>query len=331
MAKQISASIEIPPKPSPPQQIKDAASNGSLVIFVGAGISRLVNAPSWDGFANAVIDQVVSEEAMNYDEARRIKEIADPRRRLSLALIVARKKEIQIDYEKILHKKKSQNQQEDVYKWLNQFECTFVTTNYDKFLTRKLQATVDEGSEADDSTEEDESNWRVTKSSDFHTTKLDAIEGKKAKIIHLHGVMNDHDGMVITTDQYLRHYTNPQVTEFLKYLFSKTVLFIGYGLEEMEILEYLLRNKESDNGKSEADDKVARLFILQGYYGSDQMLCDTMNAYYQDLGVTLVPFLLDEKRYEQQVDILKDWSKKLNFQSPGLSHNLKMLRDEMDG
>ena len=57
--------------------------------------------------------------------------------------------------------------------------------------------------------------------------------------------------MILTTQDYIRHYANDRradgpegenrVLTFLEFLFSeKNVLFIGYGLEELEILEYVI-------------------------------------------------------------------------------------------
>ena len=46
----------------------------------------------------------------------------------------------------------------------------------------------------------------------------------------------------MTTPQYLTHYEDNRVQEFLDELFERhTVLFVGYGLEEWEILERILR------------------------------------------------------------------------------------------
>lgn len=51
--------------------------------------------------------------------------------------------------------------------------------------------------------------------------------------MHLHGCIDDPDSMVITTKDYLNHYSGKNIDVFLEHLFSnKTVLFIGYGMAE---------------------------------------------------------------------------------------------------
>ena len=65
---------------------------------------------------------------------------------------------------------------------------------------------------------------------------------RNGNVVHIHGCVDDPDSMVITTRDYLDHYSTTEVQDFLRYLFEKkTVLFLGYGLEEIEVLEYILR------------------------------------------------------------------------------------------
>jgi hypothetical protein len=83
-----------------PPEIENAAQSGELVVFVGAGISRLINCPSWDGFADRVLEQLVPD-GLDYYELSQIRSISDPKKRLSIAKIVAQKKGIKIDYTSI--------------------------------------------------------------------------------------------------------------------------------------------------------------------------------------------------------------------------------------
>lgn len=64
-------------------------------------------------------------------------------------------------------------------------------------------------------------------------------------VIHLHGSVADPTGMILTTHDYIQRYANDRRTgdaktenrtlTFLEHLFEYyTVLFVGYGLEELE-------------------------------------------------------------------------------------------------
>jgi hypothetical protein len=80
-----------------------------------------------------------------------------------------------------------------------------------------------------------------------------ALLSQPNTVIHLHGSLREPETMIMTTSDYISRYAaynrssndpqteNPVLT-FLSFLFQhRTVLFIGYGLEELEILEYVLR------------------------------------------------------------------------------------------
>ena len=107
-------------------------------------------------------------------------------------------------------------------------------------------------------------------------------------VVHIHGCLQATESMIMTTSQYLTHYENRFVQEFLGELFEKhTVLFVGYGLEEAEILEHILRR-----GKVSSQ-SVRQRFLLQGYYSDQENLFKWMQKYYQDsFGVHLQGFLL---------------------------------------
>lgn len=47
--------LEIPEIPEP---IKEASRNGCLVVFVGAGVSKIVGCPTWEEFAHVYLDHI---------------------------------------------------------------------------------------------------------------------------------------------------------------------------------------------------------------------------------------------------------------------------------
>ena len=53
-------------------------------------------------------------------------------------------------------------------------------------------------------------------------------------MVHIHGCVDDPDSMVITTRTTVHSFPH-KCMDFLRHLFEKkTVLFLGYGLEEIE-------------------------------------------------------------------------------------------------
>jgi len=298
------------PSPEVPLEIENAAQSGELVVFVGAGISRLINCPSWDSFADKVLAQLVPDK-IDYHALSQINGINDPKKRLSIAKIIAREKNFKIDYQSIF---KVELEPDNVYSYLNSFNSSFVTTNYEKYLRPDSRI----------SNPEDE--WRFYRRDQLLRPKLD----KNGNVVHLHGCLDDPDNMVITTKDYLEHYSSAEVQEFLKYLFEKkTVLFLGYGLEEIEVLEYILRR-----GKvvPRVGDEPTRRYILQGFFNAEMTLFELLSKYYREsFDTELIGFPKDYKNYHHQVEILAAWSKKLKFGGVALVDEVMAMEDEIRG
>jgi len=123
--------------------------------------------------------------------------------------------------------------------------------------------------------------------------------------------------MIMTTQDYVRHYANDRrahdvagenkVLSFLGFLFSaKNVLFVGYGLEELEILEYVIGKAHlmSKSGNTEM-----RHFLLQGFFSHEQELARSLSNYYRECGIELIPFLCDQKDWDQLIEVLEEFAR----------------------
>jgi hypothetical protein len=135
--------------------------------------------------------------------------------------------------------------------------------------------------------------------------------------------------MVTTTKDYLDHYSSREVQQFLQYLFeNKTVLFLGYGLDEIEVLEYILRR----GGVTGAAGNGVRRFILQGFFSAEGSLYELLQDYYNESFATqLIPFPKNQKDYALQVELLAAWSKKLQFGGMVLADEAAAIEDEIRG
>lgn len=295
--------------PDPPirQELVDAALSGKLVVFIGAGISRLSGCPSWDGFATKVLEQLVPEP-IDYHEKSLLDSIADPRKRLSIAKIIEEESSVKIDYEKIFEIKKPNS---DIYKFINDYKCSFVTTNYDTLIKPEISKT------------KDIETWRFYNRADILPEKID----EQGNVVHLHGCIDNPKSMVITTNDYLEHYSSEEVQIFLEYLFKeKTVLFLGYGLEETEILEYIFKFN------SKAENKDTRLFILQGFFNAENSLYEKLNKYYKNsFNADLIGFPKDWADFEHQKQIIESWGKNISFSPLAMSDDATAMLEELDG
>jgi hypothetical protein len=293
--------------PDCPDEIDQAAEAGNLVLFIGAGISRVAGLPSWDGFADAVVNQLVEKKVINHHEKSLINALPDPRKRLSIAEILDKDNNAKVVYKNIFELDKPKC---NVFDFINKYDCTFVTTNYDKLI----KPIIHEG--------EPETRWRSFKRQDLIGANLD----RRGAVIHLHGCVDDPSSMIVTTKDYLEHYVSDEVRMFLQHLFStKVVLFLGYGLEETEILEYVLKSSD------QREEHQKRLFILQGFFNAEDPLFNKLQAYYKhSFNAELIVFPRDHEDYAQQQAIIEKWCDKLKFKDLALADKLAALEADLD-
>ena len=297
--------------PDLPEEIGRAALDGNLILFVGAGISRLLGMPSWAGMARKQLEYLRDNGALNYSEIEQLSAL-DPKKQLSIAIQIAEDNKIPLDLTSGLTGFSESN---SIYKSINDIGCVCITTNYDQLLSPRYNP-VKDGSTTPVTVN------RIYEKHNLFTNHLDT----PGTVIHLHGAVASQKTMIVTTREYLEHYDDSIVQEFLRGLFArKIVLFIGYGLEEAEILEHILRH-----GDISAGDERKR-FALQGYYRSQQPLYENLHNYYrQSFGVHVIGFVRDHKDYRQQEAIFADWGPKIAVNPPPLAADIDRINEVLD-
>jgi hypothetical protein len=293
--------------PDLPEEIRQAALDGNLVLFVGAGVSMLVGLPSWEGLALEVLQDLRKNGCLNYSELEQIKSL-DPKKLMSISELMA--KENMVSY---LVKRLFTNEGDrGVYSYLNKIGCPCVTTNYDELLSPHYYPRKDGSSTAAPIT-------RVSEKRNFHASHLN----RPGTVVHLHGSVSKPESMVITTKQYLEHYDDETVKYFLGELFEKkTILFIGYQLEEAEILEHILRRGEVKGTK------VRKRFLLQPFFRSQSPLYEMLFEYYaKSFGVHLIGFIRDHNDYKQLEEIVKAWSEQIEIRPSALVEDLEFMEE----
>jgi hypothetical protein len=260
----------IPPTPEVPPGLREAAQLTKLIPFVGAGASKLAGCPDWNEFADEALRVFVEHRKFSHAQLDQVKTLS-PRVKLSIALALQAEHHIQIDFRRILHRKERTEHAIGcrLYSYLSKLGKTFITTNYDEWLDDEIvPPTTDVGAEAGGSADvAPRARTVYFKPEDLTAANLN----RQDVVIHLHGSVKYPEGMILTTPHYVQHYANDRksqeniVLTFLEDLFrDKTVLFIGYGLAELEILEYLIV-------KTRTKDKSLqpRHFLLQGFYSHE--------------------------------------------------------------
>lgn len=303
----------IPPIPFPTsfEEIRIASLKRPLVPFIGAGVSMLAGCPGWEEFGDRTLRFFLSKGKLSPAEYDQIKGLSS-RIKLSLALDLQKSSGLQIDFRGLLASSAEKKAiGERVYDRLGTLSTTFVTTNYDDFLDSG-RAVFHEP----------------------HRLTIDNLRIPNA-VFHIHGSVLDPENMVRTTDEYLRRYASHEVSQgsdgenpfltFLRKLFElRTVVFIGYSLSELEVLEYILQKSTSVLTGKEIE---SRHFILQGFFSHQLPLVKNLERYFSRFGVSLIPFSRDECDWDQLVNVVDALASALPSGTP---LSLPKLR-EMEG
>jgi hypothetical protein len=324
--------------PAVPAGLRQASKRGNLILFIGAGASQVAGCPGWEGFANGALDWLIAEGKFSYSQLDQIKHL-NPRLKLSLARTLATKSGLAIDFRGLLHPKPRKELSNGIKLYSNLFKLAnvFVTTNYDEWLDERI---VDESPSArPDTTIEGKPSVGQMKVIHKKEDLLPAALNGSNTVVHLHGSLLDATGMILTTLDYLKHYANDRrfanpesenrVLTFLEHLFKfKTVLFIGFGLQELEILEYVISKAQP---QAPSSNKEIRHYILQGFYSHQDELKQKLESYYLEFGIQLIPFLLDMRNFEQLIEVVEDFAKHLPASSPLVSQTIQEMEDLLNG
>ena len=303
-----------------PEGIITAIQKDELAVFVGAGVSMMAKLPGWSELAKELIESCREAGAISYAEEELIlRKTSDSKTQITIAYHLHDKKGSIDKFYEIFHKALTLDGLPlgcmDILKWLKSSNALVLTTNADTII--------------DDLFEPTRIVWDVDK---MHEKGL-----SQSTLVHIHGIISIRDSLVFTTDQYIKRYADPAFTRYLKRVFTeKTVLFLGYGLEEFELLAYLF-----------GDDTQRRHYSLLPYYHYQESIIDAFKGYYDSLKIDLLPYFIDEKGYSVLNEIIHEWheycftitripeysfnrARALALEKPGVENldELNQIRDE---
>ncbi|MGY4831196.1 SIR2 family protein [Sphaerotilaceae bacterium SBD11-9] len=296
-----------------PDQIQDAAKHGELVVFVGAGASKLCGSPDWRGFASQVVGALEKGGVLSFLEAEQLRGLGDSRRTLSIAMTLAKEKGIAIDFDSILHPAKPEAIGSELYELLSSLRPVFVTTNYDKWLDdaepEELSTELRVGGEAEPA----KGPGRRPK---YYLREhlSSALLTERGAVIHLHGSYTDPSSMVVSLKNYIEHYADLRVQAFLSAMFKNhTVLFVGYGLAELEVLDHIIRSNES----LQTVTAEPRHFLLYAHRSTESVQTRFIEQFFRDqCGVGVVPYCIDAKGHQEVVEVFRGWKSELDVRDP---------------
>jgi len=284
--------IDLVPDIKNQPQIYRAHKTGKLVLFVGAGASAIWGCHRWEDLAVKLIDDCFEKEKINFWAKKSLiaKYSGSPRRLITIA-----KEMLGPDYLSCLKNRLNsipdrKEKYSLLFKNLADLNAAIITTNIDDnlaccFHKKDIHVGVDRfGS---------------------------SISSKK--LYQLHGLMGHDDSLVMTIDEYINQYRHPNIQAFLKHVFTEEdycLLFLGYGMGDLEIIDYMM-----EKYKEETRRLFNRYYILLPYFNQEKGLLRHEEAYFKQINMTIVPYQLDERGYDQLHEVIATWKKELTAEN----------------
>ena len=295
--------------PQIPDEIIDAIDNGKLLLFIGAGISKLYGYPLWNELARDLANVACYERIISFSEREvLLDKNYNPQKVIS---IIVKKFDDQnqkgkagIDYLAGLlrnYNGRDSKLELRIAKYLSNYNAVIVTTNADESL---------------EGTEYFKDRKVLYSMSDFN------VNYKDYSFVHIHGSAKKPDSMVFTSEKYAEIYSfESEVGKKIKELLNGewTILFIGYGISEFELLRYFIKKEKGPQ----------RLFKIDGYFYKDKEKLELDKIYYESLGVKLLPFSREKDDFRGLIKLLKKWNSEIERRTFGPSLRREVIINEI--
>lgn len=259
--------------------IYEAHKNNKLIIFIGAGMSRMFGIEGWYDFSNSLLNKSLdSKSSYSLEEKKQLQKSilneGDARYTISAA------KEIMGDdlyYSSMISSlkmnlnKNSKAIHKEYLSHLEHLTKKIITTNADNALDGIKVEQV----------------FRKKEEENLDLTFLDTTGQDKDKIIYLHGKANNKGkkGLVFTVDEYLKLYGNSDLkSKFNELSKTHTFLFIGYGFRDLQLLDFLI------NSTKEVDDQNYNFYCLEPYFKNEEESFKVKSKIYETYHIKLIRY-----------------------------------------
>lgn len=291
----------------PPEVKRLLLDNSPVAIFIGAGVSKILNYPLWDQLADKALDFLLKKNKINHAEYEKLNyEVKDPKQKLSIFEKFCPRKDA-LGQEFYLDALGTPKKPPKVNPYIpivsSSFNWIKLTSNVEYELSdalyKKEHADFNNGEGPySGKTFPDEKSFRSERiiSSNFKEENLDID-----KLYYLHGELNNIGKTIFTTEDYIQNYFRKNnLSEFLRNLFENyNVIFMGYGLADFPILEAVMK------------DSSKKHFALLPSYFHESNIFRIKQHYYNQLHIKTIPYYIDFKGYERLYDVLESWEKEI--------------------
>jgi hypothetical protein len=102
------------------------------------------------------------------------------------------------------------------------------------------------------------------------------------------------------------------------------VLFLGYGVAEFEILDFILQGNPGNRGLA------PRHFMLSPFYRGEDNILSYEQTYFNDLGINVCAYEKDANGYRQLIDVIRHWNEDVNQVTAYLHNASRMIEEAVE-
>lgn len=284
--------------PEVPPAIIEAVNNDKLVVFIGAGVSRVIGCMGWGQLASNLINICFTTQnkentgtCISFKEKESLSKETDHKKIITICHhILCKKNNLEEtffkEFNKSLESVPEKEARYNIYQEIFGLRGINITTNADRHYNRQFIPVN-----------------RIFDIREFSPSTID-----RSKLYQIHGSQDSSESLVFTVPEYIHRYNNEGFKKFLKNVFTNyTVLFLGYGMSEFELLDFLITKFDSTSDKKEI-----KHYTLLPFYSGEENILGFEQSYYNPMGIQVIGYEKDEKGYNQLYYVLKKWNEDIN-------------------
>lgn len=270
------------------RRLFNAIRDDSLVIFYGAGVSMLAGCAGWVELATNIVNAFPEDIYSKLDKSI-LTEMAtsDPKKIITICYHKAKNNINLLNnvyFKTIKESVTPQNKKE-----FNEIHTKIFDLNAISYITTNIDRGI-------------ESIERIGLRSKeiIDVTNYDSHSDLREKItngnnFYLHGTVDNIENTVFTVDRYFDFYSQKRINGFLKEIFGGrySVLFIGYSLNEYEILQNLFLAVRNSISTVE----LYNHFLLTPIYTRDLAKFNIEKDYFKIFSIKAIPYFIDFEGY----------------------------------
>ena len=298
-----------------------AIKNDSLILFVGAGVSKLYGPLLWTEMAMELVKIIRANKIISYaEEDILVKDsIIDPRKVISICYELCKDNKSLLIYTGAIEgftEIKSCVISKKIYEKIFSIGAlTYLTTNIDLGIREYA---------IKEKYIQNLKTYDCTSPADIEKIKqVNYNIFKDGNIIYLHGTRQNILEAILTVEKYLSFYSNK--SGFLNDLFlnmqrmKPIILFIGYSLSEWDVIERIYKIRQSIPEFTG--------YLLSPIYSHEITKFSLERNYYRSFGVEAIPYIIDNSGYEMILFILENLSRATDLHRPSPYEMLSKIEE----